>query len=301
MSMKGLYTVIITPFDAKGNLDEEGLRQNLRFQIKHHVDGIIALGSTGETPTLSEKEKKRVTQIAVEEVKGKVPLYIGTGSYSTARTIEETVLAEKLGADGVMIVTPYYNKPTQEGIFRHFEAISKETSLPICVYNNQPRTAQNIETATLKRIAALPNITSVKEASGNVNQMSDVIHYITKEYPHFRVLSGDDALTLPLMALGGHGILSVVSNLVPGAIKELVDACASNNFPQARSIHDKLIPLFKAAFIETNPIPIKAAMIECGMAAGPCRLPLCDLAPANLEKLREAIKHLPKGWLHGKP
>lgn len=299
MSLRGLYTVVVTPFDSKGKLDEEGLRQNLRFQLKHRVDGIVLLGTTGEAPTLTSKEKERIIQIGVEEVKGKTSLWVGTGSYSTDLTIEQTLSAEKLGADGAMIVTPYYNRPSQQGLFRHFQAISHAVKIPICIYNIQSRTGQNLQTETLKQIASLPNIVGVKEASGNLAQITDVIETISNVMPGFHVISGDDALTLPVMALGGHGIFSVVSNLIPGPMKKLVDACLTGDFTAARSIHYALMPFFKGAFIDTNPIPIKAAMKLSGMAAGSCRLPLCDLSSENQQRLEHLLKSLPKEWVYG--
>lgn len=300
LHLKGLYTVAITPFDEHGHLDEQGFRENLRFQLTHRVDGIVLLGTTGEAPTLTHEEQARIITIGAEEVKGKAVLMVGTGSYSTAEAIEKTAMAKKLGADVALIVTPYYNKPTQEGMYRHFKAIAEAVVLPICVYNIQGRTGTNMQTDTLARLAKIPQIISVKEASGNVSQMMEVIQQVAQYRPGFTVLSGDDALTLPLMALGGHGILSVVSNLCPQPMRQLVDACAKGDFAEARKLHYQLLPFFKAAFIETNPIPIKAAMQASGQAAGSCRLPLCDLMPENFEKLCGVIHQLPTEWLpHG--
>jgi 4-hydroxy-tetrahydrodipicolinate synthase len=297
MELKGLFTAIITPFDDQDRLNEKGLRQNLRFQLQHGVDGIVVLGTTGETPTLTTQEKERVIQIAFEEIKGRSKLIVGTGSYSTLQTIEQTQRAEQLGADSALIVTPYYNKPTQEGLYRHFKAICKETSLPICLYNIQGRTGQNIQTDTLKRLADLPNVIGVKEASGNVIQMNEVLESISNSYSRFKVVSGDDILTLPLLALGGHGVISVVSNLVPKPIKRLVEAGLKGDFHLARHLHYQLLPLFRAAFIETNPIPIKTAMNLSGMAAGHCRLPLCDLLPDHFQKLKAIVETLPLEWI----
>jgi len=297
MHLTGVYTAIVTPFTQEGHIDHEGLRRNLRFQVEQGVDGVVVLGTTGESPTLSPDEKKQVIQIAVEEVKGQISLLVGTGSYSTQQTLLQTQQAEAEGADAALIVTPYYNKPTQEGIYQHFQAICRATRLPICVYNIQGRTGQNIQTDTLKRIAEFETIIGVKEASGNITQMGDVIETIVAAYPHFSVLSGDDALTLPLMALGGHGVISVVSNLVPHAVCALVKAAQAGRFTEARKWHYQLLPLFKSAFIETNPIPIKAAMEWCGMAAGPCRLPLCDLSSTSAQFLQQVVQTLPRAWL----
>jgi 4-hydroxy-tetrahydrodipicolinate synthase len=288
--IQGVYTALVTPFKAEGQLDEEGLRENIRFQIASGVDGIVPLGSTGEAPTLTFSEKERVIRIASEEAKGKVLVMVGTGSYSTQQTIENTHLAEELGADMALVVSPYYNKPTQEGLYRHFYALADTTPLPIIVYNVQGRTGQNIGIDTLKRLADIPKIAGVKEASGNVSQIGEVIEIIARHRPDFSVLSGDDNLTLPLMAMGGHGIISVVSNLIPKEIKKLVEAMASGDYALAREIHYQWMPLFRGAFIETNPIPIKTAMNMCGHASGGCRLPLCDLLPENEQKLRTILQ-----------
>lgn len=296
MLLKGLYTAVVTPFTGNEELNEEGFRHNLRFQVAH-VDGILVLGTTGETPTLTEKEKEIIIRIATDEIKSKVPLMIGTGSYSTKQTIENTAKAKALGADIALIVTPYYNKPTQEGLYRHFKEVSSAVDLPICIYNIQGRTGQNIQTETLKRISDLPNVIGVKESSGNIVQMSDVIETIGRHRADFSIMCGDDAFTLPLIALGGHGAISVVSNLVPRPISDLIKAVLHRDMTKAQELHYALMPIFKSAFIETNPIAIKAAMEMCGMAAGPCRLPLCELLADNAKKLKQVINTLPKEWL----
>lgn len=288
--IQGAYTAIVTPFDASGHLDEEGLRRNIRFQITSGIDGIVPLGSTGEAPTLSSQEKERVINIAMEEAKGKVPIIIGTGSYATQQTIENTRLAENLGADMALVVSPYYNKPTQEGLYRHFKAVAESSSLPIIIYNVQGRTGQNVSVETIKRLADLPNIVGVKEASGNISQIGEVIEIIARHRPEFSVLSGDDNLTFPLMTLGGDGVISVVSNLVPKEIKMMIQAIASKDYEQARTMHYHLMPLFRGAFIETNPIPIKTAMSLCGMASGGCRLPLCEMLPENEARLGAILR-----------
>lgn len=290
--VQGVHTAIITPFDEMGRLDEEGLRQNIRYQISNGIDGIVALGTTGESPTLTAQERERVIRISVEEVKGKVPLMVGTGSYATQQTIENTRQAALLGADMALIVSPYYNKPTQEGLFRHYKAVAEATPLPIIVYNIQGRTGQNIQNDTLKRLADIPTIIGVKEASGNITQIGEVIEMIAKHKPGFSVLSGDDSLTLPVMALGGDGVISVISNLVPDQVKAMLQSIAQGNWNEAREIHYRLMPLIRAAFMETNPIPIKAAMNIMGMASGTCRLPLCELLPENEKKLRALLKNI---------
>lgn len=288
----GLYTVLVTPFDGENQLDEEGFRENIRYQLRSGVDGLVVLGTTGEAPTLSDAEQEKVIQIAMEEVRGQVPVVVGTGSYSTEHTVKYTLRAQKLGANGVLIVTPYYNKPTQEGLFLHFKEIAESTQIPIIVYNVQGRTGQNLATGTLKRIAGLPNVVGVKEASGNLVQIMDVIEVVCSQYPDFQVISGDDNLTFPLMAVGGHGIFSVASNLLPRELKELVDALRRGDFAKARELHYQYLPLFRAMFVETNPIPVKAAMNMWGMAAGKCRLPLCDLGVESQKVLEQTLAFL---------
>jgi 4-hydroxy-tetrahydrodipicolinate synthase len=288
--VSGVYTAIVTPFNAKGDIDEQGLRHNIRFQIEKGIDGIVSLGTTGEEPTLSQAEKEIVIRIAREETLHLVPLVIGTGSYSTEQAIQNTHLAQKLGADLALIVTPYYNRPTQEGLYRHYQAVAHAVDIPILIYNIQSRTGQNLHTDTLMRLADIPNIIGVKEASGNIAQIGEVIERIGRHRPDFSIMCGDDALTLPVLALGGHGVISVVSNLLPDAVKSLVDTLLRGDFSLAREIHFCLMPLFRAAFIETNPIPIKTAMNLWEMAAGKCRLPLCDLSPENEIKLKQILQ-----------
>lgn len=292
--LKGLYTALITPFQQDGSVDEEGLRQLIRIQLKHGVNGLVFLGTTSESPTLTRHEKERIIKIGIEEVQGQVSVIIGTGSFSTAQTIEETLLAEKLGADAALVVVPYYNRPTQEGIYRHFKAITEAVSLPLCIYNVPTRTGQNILPETVKRIAEIPSIIGIKEVP--IGQTSDLIE-ISRLHTNFSVLSGDDAMTLPMMALGSQGVISVVSNLVPFAMKTLVQACDTGDFKLAQALHFQLYSLFKGACLETNPIPIKRAMALCRLPAGPFRLPLCELSPANEEKLKQIVQEIPSGWL----
>lgn len=290
--LSGAYTALVTPFTANDELDEEGFRQNIRFQVENGIDGLVPLGTTGEAPTLTHEEKEQIIKITVQEAKGKVPILVGTGSYSTKNTIEYTQHAEEHGADMALIVTPYYNKPTQEGLYLHFKAAAENTSLPIVIYNIQGRTGQNIETSTLKRLADIPNIIGVKESSGNMGQVSEVIETIARHRPDFGVMSGDDANTLALMALGGHGIISVISNVVPNQVKALVLAMQGEQYALARDLHYNLISFVRSAFLETNPIPIKTVMNFLGMPAGECRLPLCNLTPDNKRKLESTLKNL---------
>ncbi len=291
MNLNGVITALITPF-SDGKLDEEGLVHNIRYQIRHGIDGLLVLGSTGEAPTLSAIEQHRIISLAVKEADGNIPIWVGTGSYCTRSTIEKTKIAQDLGADLAMIVTPYYNKPTQEGLFRHFEAIAASVQIPIMIYNIPGRCAANIETATLTKIAELPGIVGVKEASGNLNQVSDVIHAIALKKKNFTVLAGDDGLALPMIAVGAKGIVSVASNLIPHEILLLVRAALEERFNEAREIHHRLLPLFKALFLESNPIPIKAAMHLNNMPAGLCRLPLSPLLPDNLRTIEYLLEQM---------
>ncbi len=289
--IKGVHTALVTPFNEDFTLNEEALRENIRFQLKAKIDGLVILGTTGETPTLKSDEKKRIIDITLDETKDSpIILTIGTGCYSTESTIENTLYAKTRGADAALVVTPYYNKPTQQGLYYHFKAVAEASLFPIIVYNISGRTGQNLQTETLKKLSLIENIIGVKEASGNVLQMMDVYKDIVLNRPDFCLLSGDDALTLPLYALGGCGVISVVSNLLPEAVKALSDALFIQDFEEARKIHNELLPLFKGAFIETNPIPIKAAMNHFGMQSGPCRLPLCELLPENAEHLMQLLK-----------
>lgn len=288
--LNGVFTALITPFDKAGNLDEEGFRQLIQYQIEHKIDGVVPLGSTGESPTITKDEQIKIIKIAREETQNKTVLMVGTGSYSTAQTIENTIRAQKLGADSALVVTPYYNKPTQEGLYQHFKALVKSVDLPIIIYNPPHRTGQNLLTETLIRLLEFPTIIGIKESTGNINQMSEVVEAVRQYRPDFNVLTGDDALTLSMMALGGQGVISVVSNLVPAKIKELHSAAANGDYNLARDLHYKLMPLFRVAFIETNPIPIKAALNFCGFPAGDCRLPLCELTHENKILLQKELK-----------
>lgn len=289
MDLEGVVTAVITPF-IDGHVDLKGLGSNIHYQISQGVDGILVLGTTGEASTLTHDEHERIISLAVSEAGGRVPVWAGTGSYCTKQTIEKTKRAKSLGADVALIVTPYYNRPGQEGIYRHFEAVANSVDIPIVVYNIPGRCGMNIETSTMRRIAKLPNVVGVKEASSSIHQVGDVLQIIATESPHFKVFSGDDPLTLPMMALGAVGVVSVVSNLIPERIKALVTAAAEGNFALARELHFRLVPLYKAAFVETNPIPIKAAMQLCGMPSGPCRLPLYQMSDENVHFMHKLLQ-----------
>jgi len=279
MNVSGCYTAMITPF-VGNQLDESGLRENLRFQVNSGVDGVVVLGSTGEAASLTEAERERVVELSIEEAKTSCQVIVGTGTNVTAKTIEYTQHAKAMGADAALIVTPYYARPTQKGIFKHFEAIAESCDLPVIVYNNPARTSTNIEPWTLRELSMLPNVVGVKEASGNINQVSDYIHHTD-----FSVLSGDDAMTLPIMALGGQGVISVASNLVPVPMCELVRS-------QQQDIHYRLFPLFKGLCLETNPIPIKEAMNLVGLPAGHCRLPLHEMSEPHRSALHQLLQDL---------
>lgn len=276
---------MVTPFDRSLNVDYEGLEQNIEFQIKNGVSGLSPLGTTGEAPTITDEERRQIIETVVSKVNKRVPVIVGTGSNSTEHTIRYTKEARDLGADYALIVTPYYNRPSQEGIYRHFEAITKAVDIPIMVYNIAGRTGVNIETNTMVRIGKLNNIVGVKEASGNVSQIMDVIH----QMPGSTILSGDDGLTLSTMAHGGQGVVSVVSNLFPKRISDMVRSAMSGRMDEARRMHFELLPIFRAAFVETNPVPIKTAMRWAGMPAGGTRLPLCEMQPNNSETLKNVL------------
>ncbi len=293
LKLKGTFTAMITPMKKNGAVDYEGFRKHIKNQLKAGIDGLVPLCTTSETPTLDEDEEDKMISIIMEEraafkkATGKnIPIIIGTGSNNTRDAVRYTQRAKEAGADAALVVTPYYNKPSQEGIYRHFAAVSK-VGLPILVYNIQGRTGTNIATDTLARIADLPNIIGVKEASGNINQMADVLAKVKAKHPNFAVLSGDDGLTLPLLSLGGDGVVSVVSNLAPKEVKAMVDAGLKGKFDEARKMHFRLLPIFKAAFVDGNPTSIKYAMNLKGLPAGGVRAPLVEVN-ANAKKVIKA-------------
>jgi 4-hydroxy-tetrahydrodipicolinate synthase len=287
VKVEGLYTALITPF-SKGKIDEKAFCSLVQRQVDADVDGVFVLSSTGETPTLTETEQEHLVRLTIKQVKGRIPVLVGTGHYSTEITIEKTKKAKQLGADAAVVVTPYYVRPTQKGLYQHFEAITKAVDLPIVIYNIPIRTAVNIEPLTLSEIAQLRNIVSLKEA--NMPQVADIIHHLVNEENKFTIMSSDDVNTLPLMALGGHGIISVVSNLVPEVTLDLVRAMQANRLPAARKAHEQLMPLLKGIFLETNPIGIKEAMNYCGFVSAECRLPLSAMSKYHAETLHRLLK-----------
>ncbi len=283
---EGALTAMVTPFDKGGKVDEEGLRENVRFQIKSGIHGLVPVGTTGECATLSYEEHNRVVEVVVDAAKGKVPVLAGTGSNSTWEAIMLTKHAKEVGADGALLVVPYYIKPTQAGLYQHYKRIAEEIDIPQVIYNIPSRTSVNMLPETMAKLANVKNIVGVKEASGDLKQIARVIELVGKE---FSVISGDDSLTLEIMKLGGVGVISVISNLVPDRVVKMVDSFRSGDVETAKGINDKLAPLFKALFIETNPGPAKMAMNWMGMAAGGLRLPLVELEPENQEKLRKVL------------
>jgi 4-hydroxy-tetrahydrodipicolinate synthase len=286
-TFQGSFVAMVTPF-RNGKVDEAKLRELVELHVANGTDGLIPCGTTGESPTLSHDEHHRVVEVVIEAARGRIRVVAGTGSYSTSDAIEMTRHAERAGAAGALVVNPYYNKPTQEGLYRHFRAVAESVAIPVLVYNIQSRTAINVETDTMARLARdVKNIVGVKEASGSLDQMSQVIAACG---PDFSVLSGDDNITLPLLAIGGSGVVSVIANIVPRETAELVHAALDGDWKRARDLHYRLFPLARAAFIETNPIPIKEAMAMAGMLEPEFRLPMCRMSDANREKLRAILK-----------
>jgi 4-hydroxy-tetrahydrodipicolinate synthase len=286
---RGCGTAMVTPFQKDLALDEDALRRLVRRQIAAGINFLVPCGTTGESPTLTHEEHLRVVAITLEEAKGKVPVLGGAGGYDTAKVIEMAREIERMGADGILSVTPYYNKPTQEGLYQHYKAIASAISLPIILYNVPPRTNVNIEPATLRRLTEIENIIGVKEASGNIAQMTQIIQQVPEE---FLVLSGDDSLTLPLVAMGGRGLISVVSNEIPAEMTRLVQLCLAGEFATARALQRRFMPLMEVNFIETNPTPVKAGMAEMGLLEPVWRLPLVPPRPENLAKIRAVLESL---------
>jgi len=293
--LQGCGTALVTPFRKDGSLDESTLRSLVKRQIEEGINFLVPCGTTGESPTLTRKEHLRVVEIAVEESKGRLPVIAGAGGYNTAEVIELGKEVRAVGASGILSVTPYYNKPTQEGIYQHFKAIATAVKLPMIVYNIQGRTAVNIETATLKRLSEIEYIAGVKEASGNIGQIGAVIHQLPSS---FAVLSGDDSVTLPLIALGGCGVIATVGNQIPKDMTELTRRALAGDFAGARQLHHKYLPLMEANGIETNPIPVKAAMALMGLLEPIWRLPMCPPSAANLARIEKVLESL--GLLAGR-
>jgi 4-hydroxy-tetrahydrodipicolinate synthase len=283
----GCGTALVTPFRRDLSLDEETLRRLVRRQVDAGIDFLIPCGTTGESPTLTRAEHLRVVAIALEEARGKVPVLAGAGGYNTGEVIVLAHKLERMGVAGILSVTPYYNKPTQEGLYQHYKAVASAIRLPIVVYSVQGRTGVNIEPATMVRLAAIENIVGVKEASGNMGQVATILNEVPSG---FTVLSGDDAVTIPVMALGGRGIVSVVSNQIPGEMTQLAQACLRGDFEAARRIQARFLPLMNVNFVESNPIPVKAAMGLMGLLEPVYRLPMTPPSPANLARIAEVLE-----------
>jgi 4-hydroxy-tetrahydrodipicolinate synthase len=292
----GCGTAMVTPFRRDLSLDEETLRKLIRRQLEAGINFLVPCGTTGENPTLTRAEHLRVVEITLEEAKGKIRVLAGAGGYNTREVVELARELEHVGVDGILSVTPYYNKPSQEGLYQHFRTIAEAIHIPIVIYSVQGRTGVNVEPATLARLAQIENIVGVKEASGNIGQMANILHEVP---PDFVVLSGDDSVTIPLMALGGRGVISVVSNEVPAAMTQLAQACLKSEFENARQMQRRYLPLMNVNFIESNPGPVKAAMGMMGLLDPVYRLPLVPPSAASLAKIESVLE--PLGLLaHGR-
>ncbi len=295
----GAITALVTPFSATdpggsasggtdSSIDETAYKRFIEWQIAQGIHGVVPCGTTGESPTLSEKEHERIIQICVETVAKRIPVIAGTGSNSTAEAVHMTQHAAKVGADAALVVTPYYNKPTPKGIYLHYKAISECADIPIILYNIAGRTGKNIEPDLMAKLAGIKNIIGVKEASGNLDQMRKIRELCPKD---FLLISGDDGLTLPILSMGGVGVISVASNIVPKDVAELVNAFSKGDKSKAEAINAKLLPLIEALFIETNPIPVKTAAALMGLCSSRMRLPMCEMEEANLAKLKQAMRN----------
>lgn len=287
MEFKGSIVALVTPFTEHG-VDEYALHNLIEFQVKNGTQGIVPCGTTGESPTLSHEEHGHVIEIAVDTVKRRIPVIAGTGSNSTSEAVRLTRHAQDAGADAALVVTPYYNKPTQKGLYLHFKAVADSVKIPIILYNIEGRCSRNIETETVRKLAKdCKNIVGVKEASGNLEQMKAVKEACGKK---FQLISGDDALTVPVMKMGGVGVISVLANIMPKETAEIVQLMAKGKVKEAEAKQEKLLPLIKTLFIETNPIPVKTACGLMGLCSPKTRLPLCEMEPENLEKLKKVLK-----------
>jgi 4-hydroxy-tetrahydrodipicolinate synthase len=280
--LRGCGTAIITPFKQDESIDESAFRRLVDYQIENGVDFIVACGTTGESVTMSGSEQARVIELTIEASEGRVPVVAGAGGYNTREVIEKVHRYERLGVDAILSVSPYYNKPTQEGLYQHYRAIAEATGLPIILYSVQGRTASNIEPSTVARLAEIENIVGVKEASGNITQIAEIASLVDGS---FKLFAGDDSVVLPVAALGGVGVVSVAANVLPRQVSDLCHACVEGRFDEARKLNRQLTPIFKAMFIESNPIPVKAALAMTGMIEEVYRLPLTPISAPNRAKL----------------
>ena len=284
INLQGSYVALVTPY-KKGDVDLKKVQELVEFHIANGTAGVCPAATTGEGPVLSIEEKAEIIKTAVKTAKGKIKVFPGTGTYDTADSIEQTKMAEKLGADGALMVTPYYNKPTQEGLYRHYEAVAKAVDLPIMLYTVPARTGVNIAPETTARLSKLRNIVAIKDACGNVEQVTQI-----RALCDIQILSGEDSLTFPMMCLGAVGVVSVAANIIPRGVADLVAAANKGDVAKARALHDRYYPIFKDLFIETNPIPVKTALKKMGMYGGEFRLPMCEMSAANEEKLEKTLK-----------
>jgi 4-hydroxy-tetrahydrodipicolinate synthase len=285
----GCGTALITPFTRSGAVDETAVRRLARRQIDSGIHFLVPCGTTGETPTLTDAERLRVVELVIAEAKGRVPVLAGAGGYNTHEVIEAAQRLARAGADGILSVAPYYNKPTPEGLYQHYKAIADAISIPLIVYNVPGRTGVNVDVATIVRLSRVRNIIGVKEASGNMTQMCEICAAVPSE---FLVLSGDDALTLPVMSVGGRGIVSVASNEIPSEMSKMVELAEAGDFVAARRLHQELLPLMQINFIESSPIPVKAAMAMMGLVEEVYRLPLVPPRPASRERIANVLRDL---------
>jgi len=284
---KGAYVAIVTPF-IDGKLDEQGLKDLIEFQIQNGTSGIVPCGTTGESATLSHEEHHRVVELTIKAVNGRVPVLAGTGSNSTSETIELTRHAKAAGADGALIITPYYNRPSPEGLYQHFKAVAEAVDIPIILYNVPSRTGVNMLPETVARCAAIKNIVGIKEATANLGQINEVIRLCP---PDFVVMSGDDFTALPTIAIGATGLISVTSNVAPRAMADVIDLALAGDYVKARASHFKLLPVMTAMFLETNPVPAKKSLELMGkIQSGTPRLPLAEMTEANVVKLQAALR-----------
>jgi len=285
MKLQGSFVALVTPY-SKGEVDLPKVRELVEFHVKNGTSGICPVATTGEGPVLTHDEKANIIKAVVEVARGKALVFPGTGTYNTKESIEYTRMAKELGADGALIVTPYYNKPTQEGLYRHYKAIAEAVPLPIMLYNVPGRTGVSMAPETTARLALIKNIVALKDASGNVEQVTQL-----RAISDIQILSGEDSLTFPILCLGGVGVVSVAANVIPKQVAEMTAAAVGGELTKARQIHDRYFELFKNLFIETNPIPVKIALKKMGMYNGEMRLPMCDMSAANEEKLEKTLRN----------
>ena len=287
MKFQGTFTALVTPFQEKGAVDYKALEKLLEEQVVAGVEGVVILGTTGESPTVCCGEYGEIVSFVVEKINGRTLVIAGSGTNNTHKTIKQSLIAKEAGADGLLLVNPYYNKPTQEGLYQHYMAVAEAVDLPQIIYNIKGRSAGNIETSTLVRLAQHKNIVAVKEASGDMNQIMQVIQQTPDD---FVVLSGEEILTFPLICLGGHGVISVAANIIPTEIKKLVDLSLGGDMKKARALHHKLYPVMAGCFMETNPIPVKTALALQGKVSEIFRLPMCQMGSENKEKWKRILK-----------